>query len=68
MNFGLFWAKVAPNGEFLGPLVECRVLEQTGPHPYGVGSEAILRVYFGCAMLPVLIYALWMASNLAPYG
>ena len=65
MIFGLFWAKVAPNGEFLGPSVECKVLDKSVSHPYGVRSEAITRVY---TVLPVLKYTLWMASDLAPYG
>ena len=60
MNFGLFGAKVAPNGEFLEPSVECKVLVS---HPYGVRSEAILRVYFGCTVPPVLTYTLWMAGR-----
>ena len=50
MNFGLLWAKVAPNGEFLGPSVECKVLEKTVSHPYGVRSEAILFGPFGYHM------------------
>ena len=33
MNFGLCWAKVASSGEFLGPSVECKVLEKSVSHP-----------------------------------
>ena len=59
---------MVPNGEFLGPSAECKVLEKTVSHPYGVRSEAIRRVYFGCTVLPVLKYTLRMASDIAPYG
>ena len=38
---------MAPNGEFLAALLECKVLNKSVPHPYGVRSEAIRRVYFG---------------------
>ena len=44
-DFWPFWAEVAPNGEFLGPSVECKVLEKSVSHPYGARSEAIQRVY-----------------------
>ena len=50
------------------PPVECKVLEKSVSHPYGVRSEAIQKVYFGCTVPLVPKYTLRMASNLTPYG
>ena len=68
MHFGLFWAKVAPNGEFLGPSVECKVLEKTVSHPFGVRSEAVRRVYLSTGSTVHPNYTLQMASDLTPNG
>ena len=57
-----------PQNEFLGTVLECKILKKSVPHPYGVRSEAIWRVYFGCTVAPVLKYTLKMASGLTPNG
>ena len=68
MIFGLFVPKVATNGEFLGPSVECKVLDKSVFHPYGARPEAIQSVYLSTGSTVHPKYTLWMASDLTPYG
>ena len=65
--FGPFLAILGPSdpsGEFLGLLLEDKVLNKSVPRSYGVRSEATRRVYFGCTVPLVLKYTLRMASDL----